>query len=463
MRFKSYLFYIVSLLYLSPLSASSSIQDIDPKPLQTHRLVSDTDHTDFLQKVLNTAVKQVMISSYQVTPQRLFEDGIADSIIQAAERGVAIYIYYDNRPYLSNDDYQDLCAVASYCAKFEENSNHSKCVIKDADTVAIGSYNWLSDSWGTSLNASIVYSGFLATGLINNIWEGVRFYQSIKYENERGQNNFFKNKDAFSTGSYEFKPGQFLYTLRTPEGHGQLLEDVFAKAHEKVFICSPFIRLNKLQTTFTPQLLRCLKEKNVQVTLMMLPKPYNKDEVEQAQIFNVLNQLQKSHSNFSYVTQENIHAKTLIADEDFILEGSFNWLSAVADTDHEANNFEMSAAVRGPLAAAMIREFKHTKMGSFFNSSRVEPSHAPIKQYRHYGAKRKTHTFNRSRGKSGYSPEKLNSQIKVFSGDRFDRDGYCVKINGNYLRDPDTYEIEYFSTYAIAQKVAYSILNKGTF
>lgn len=336
----------------------------DPTPLYARRLVSDADHTTFLKDVLKTATHEVMISSYTVSLKRL----LSDAIITAARRGVKVYVYYENRPWYEGKDYQDFSRITSCCERFEDNANHSKCVTKDKDLVAIGSYNWLSDAREGATNASIVASGLLTLGLINDVWKGIHFYQSLKYDNIRGMQNFLSDRDAFSTGAYQFAPGQFLYTLRTPEAHGLLLEEVFEKAKERILLFSPFIRFKKLQATFTPELLHTLQHKGVHITLLMLPSPCDRAPGEQTKVFALLNELRKFHSNFSYRTQENLHAKTLLADHDLICEGSFNWLSAVTELDHEANNFEMSVAVRGEIAKELIQafqkiEFQETEMG----------------------------------------------------------------------------------------------------
>lgn len=64
--------------------------------------------------------------------------------------------------------------MASHDAVFNENANHSKCVIKEKSAVAIGSHNWLLDPWEDSFNGLMVMRGGLASGLTNDIWQGIR-------------------------------------------------------------------------------------------------------------------------------------------------------------------------------------------------------------------------------------------------------------------------------------------------
>ncbi len=134
-----YILFIICLLNLTPLSAFYGDEDKSYIPLAATRLTSDQEHTNFLKDALNSATNSIMISSYSVAPRRLFQEGIADAIINAAERGVKVYIYYEHRPYYSQEDYKDLSTLQGYCERFEENCNHSKCVLRDKDLVAIGS------------------------------------------------------------------------------------------------------------------------------------------------------------------------------------------------------------------------------------------------------------------------------------------------------------------------------------
>ena len=50
----------------------------------------------------------------------------------------------------------------------------------------------------------------------------------------------------------------------------------------------------------------------------------------------------------------NIHNKTICVDRNCMVEGSFNWLSAVRDRKHRYQRAEMSIAYSGPEAAVFI-------------------------------------------------------------------------------------------------------------
>lgn len=449
--------FTLNLFFLFP-SQEEKLGDIDTH-LHARRLISNAEHTLFLKEVLATATRTIMISTYNVSPKRLFgKEKLGKAIIDAAARGVSVYVYYENRPWYSDKDFAALDSVASCCAKFDENANHSKCIIKDNNMVAIGSHNWLSDSREKSSNGTIVLTGEVAPSIIDQVWQSIRFYQSLEYDNEKGMQKFLRDRDAFSTGSSQFAPRQFLYTPRTPEAHGILLEEVFEKAATRILLFSPFIRQQKLRDTFTHSLLNKLEQKGIKIKLITLPEPCDRNQEEQRVIFSDLDSLCRRYHNFSYVTYPNFHAKTLITD-DFICEGSFNWLSAVSQLDHDANNFEMSIALRGATARTLIQSFEETKLARITSTvsetppvsvkRKSEAQAAPIVSEQPPESRKKTKAL------SDEIPASFESLVKVFSGKSFEMKGYCVRFNGGDYLKGSKGNILYFSTQEKAKYAAY--------
>ena len=436
--------------------------------LRASRLVSEEEHTTFLKHALATATRSVMISTYDVAPQKLFgEENLAQSIVDAAARGVAIYIYYEHRPWYEKEDFKRFEDVASLCTRFEENANHSKCVIKDNELIAIGSYNWLSRSREESHNATIIITGSVVPKISKKIWEGVRFYQSLEYENEEGMQKFLQKESVFSPEFIEFSSGQFLYTLSTPEAHTEFLQDALHKARSRMLVFSPFVRLHKLQQIFTERNLHTLERNHVQMTLITLPSPCDSRE-EREEIFTVLRTLQERYENFSYLTYPNFHAKTLIVDQ-MICEGSYNWLSAVKHIYHDANNFEMSVALRGAVAESLLQTFETTNLGRrvLQHTRPVETSSVKVSKKRSLvqdsEVRRDTvivEEKKKSKSLSLVIPEDFESRISIFSGESFGRNGYCVRFqDGKYLRSREG--ILYFVTSQQAKEAAYKFEQKG--
>jgi hypothetical protein len=180
------------------------------------------------------------------------------------------------------------------------------------------------------------------------------------------------------------------------------------------------------------------------------------------------------------MTHPNFHAKTLLADRDLICEGSFNWLSAVTQIDHGANNFEMSVAVRGTIARDMIQTFEETALGEFVIEKPVETKvRAPLQKKTRIVSNIKQPVPQQTKQirqpdelpinkqpllkKPKISPENtppsFDNIVKVFSGKQFGIEGYCVRFNnGDYLRKGN--DILYFETPEDAKLAAYAIWRK---
>lgn len=462
-----------------------------PKSIQAAHLSTPEEHNQFLIRALCNARNTVMISTYSLSSHKIFGEDIYEALDAAASRGVKIYIYYRNKGYLTEAEERRLSRVCN----FQRIDNHSKCVIQDHTKVAIGSFNWLSETDERSINRSFVMSGLSARKLIEDVWQGVRFYNSLEYGNNAGIDRFLQDPDVLSTGAYEFSPGEFYYTLRSPDAHLQLLEqEVFSKAQKEILICSPFIRFSKLQCILHDRLMSSLEERGVRFHLFTLYEPCKIfGPSEKDRIFEYLRRLTQRYNHFSYSLQENLHAKTIIAD-DLLCEGSFNLLSAVDYIEHEANNFEMSVAIRGRITEPYIRAFRESPLGesvlpldffgtlpSYGDSSASASSSSSASASSSSSAVASQPWTTRPQQGDAITPpgsaSRLTPQhffqaspirawdepnIQVFSGFRFNRPGFCVRLNGNYICDPRR-AIIYFRTQREAENEACRQWNVGNF
>lgn len=434
----SFIAYICIASIHTSIASSSSSQDYTP-PSAT-RLATDAEHKNFLIGSLNSARKSVMISSYDVSPT-IFKDGIAQSIVNAAKRGIQVYIYFEHEARCTDKEHRDLSDIARLCARFEVNCNHSKCVIKDKDTVAIGSYNWLSHFNDTSSNATVVTTGALASRLKDDVWQGMRFYQCLQNDNEKGIANHCADGSLFLPKQYEISNQSCVTLLRSPEAHSIFLKQVFDSAQSNIFMFSPFIKLSRLQDTFTPAVLRSLNVRDIRTILVTLPSPC-KNPVEQSKIFTLLDDLQRNYPCFSYQIRKDFHAKTLVSDN-IICEGSLNWLSAVSETAHEANNYEVSVAIKGEFAANLLKGFYERAIGQSITPP--APHDVGLSQ---------SLTAQASVIKPSAIPASFDKHIKIFSGAKFGKQGFCVKLDADYLRDERNSTI-YFASEAEAKQAAY--------
>src|SRR5437762_1442065 len=124
-KFIKYIFFFSTFITFIPISFAMENDFLDVNSIKTTRLVTGIEHKNFLISALNSAEKSVMISSYDVSPKIFQNENIGGSIINAAQRGVKIYIYFENRPYYTGESYKKLQALENCCTKFETNCNHS--------------------------------------------------------------------------------------------------------------------------------------------------------------------------------------------------------------------------------------------------------------------------------------------------------------------------------------------------
>lgn len=426
----SFLFFISSYSWSSfqeygfskPSTSSTSSASSQNESLIGSSLATEEEHKTFLLDTIKTARKSLMLSSYSISAKDL-KNGIGEALIQAACRGVSVYVYYSNQYGPSNSDHDYILKVASFCKRFEKINNHSKILMKDNEVITIGSQDWLSFFTG-SLNRSITVTGDLASGLAQDAWQTIKLYQSIKHDNYQGIKTFLSNDNVFLTESYEYKKDEFFYTVRTPDAHFKIMDQAFNTAQKRIILVSPFLRLENLQDRINISIIEKIQKRGVSFTLITKEDPCDRTPVEREPILDYLSKLSDFYSCFNVHYMANIHAKTLLYD-DFICEGSFNWLSAVAALDHDANNCEFSIGMKGALATPIIESFNQSEIGQKIGQS------------------------------SHVIPSDFLKEIRVFSGANMNRDGYCVRhTQRGYLKNFSS-TIQYFKTEALAKKAAY--------
>ncbi|WP_417247423.1 AAA domain-containing protein [Celeribacter sp.] len=140
------------------------------------------------------------------------------------------------------------------------------------------------------------------------------------------------------------------YTSRIEnlKAHQSVLTDAFLKAHHRILITSPFLSATAILNDNVPQNITNARKRNVTVTVIYDPS------------FNLEgSQLKKGASDGIKLLEEagatvaaipRTHNKTLAVDENWIVEGSFNWLSAVREETSLYSRREISLKYDGPLA-----------------------------------------------------------------------------------------------------------------
>lgn len=167
-------------------------------------------------------------------------------------------------------------------------------------------------------------------------------------------NTAFKEKiEKFSNLTAEAIQKQVNLELDLSEGaiiettqHKEYLLYALKKAKQAVYIHSPWVRHNVVKE-YEKHIESALK-KGIKVSIKYGLKPRNKTDkppidTESKMLFD---KWDKSYPNFKANTDDN-HSKILICDDEFMIIGSFNWLSfgGLADKDGDTRG-ETSSVVK---------------------------------------------------------------------------------------------------------------------
>lgn len=132
------------------------------------------------------------------------------------------------------------------------------------------------------------------------------------------------------------------FRVATLKKHQQCIKEVFEKAISKVIIVSPFISINAIKADGIIEKIVSFKQKGQNKKVIV----YTDSDLDKT------NGTLKSHSALGREALINagvelkilkgIHNKALIKDNDTLIEGSFNWLSATRDIDNKYYRHEVS-------------------------------------------------------------------------------------------------------------------------
>jgi len=356
----------------STFSQDITKMDLDDKPNLSQnsqprvvffRLTANREHIDMLISEIKSARKKVLITSYDINEYVFDKYNLYGIFAEAVRRGVKFYLYYNDANSLSKNlqfffDAHDI--------KYDQSFTHSKLLVIDNMTIAIGSYNWLSRPYRDSLNGSIFYLGHYGPDLSEAFWDHLRRYRALQYGQFWGVSQFDWDEDNCIGLEFDLPNSSSMIYLPTLETHQDYLLSLFGRAKDRVIICSPFISLNFLEEINYKTLFQTAF-KGVKIYFVSTPKAINETE-----FYNFLIACHLPH--LYLVPVNNFHLKTIILDHDEIAEGSFNWLSASRDRFSDCHNHEATMVVNGPIAVEMISEFFQSRVGKEIatNSIQVE-------------------------------------------------------------------------------------------
>lgn len=323
------------------------------------RLSTPAEHIDLLKQALAKAEKSLLITSYDISHQALEQINFYDRLEQILIRGVKVYIYYND---CKGADEQALQILDRFPhVKCDEAFTHSKFLCVDDQWVCIGSFNWLSsikeNYIDEQIEGSLVsYQHDLNKDLLHDIWDHLRFYRNLQFENYRAAYSFERSERSYTTVIYELEDQSTLEYIPSLDQHCGFLQDMLAQAKHKVVICSPFLSMRQFLADANQVLLRSLV--NRRVSLFILTSNHNSEYQQLVQYLSRIN-----CTYLHVINNENFHLKTVIIDDEIIAEGSFNWLSAVRNEESTFHNHEATLLVRGNAADELVQQFYTSPIG----------------------------------------------------------------------------------------------------
>jgi phosphatidylserine/phosphatidylglycerophosphate/cardiolipin synthase-like enzyme len=142
---------------------------------------------------------------------------------------------------------------------------------------------------------------------------------------------------------------QGTFRISTLDEHRKALRQALDESKERVLIVSPYLTKGAVMADDIPTVLRAAKERGVRVCVV-----YSRD----------LNRWPDSAARVAHTLREagaevkvatRMHSKTLAVDGSWIIEGSFNWLSAKREEGHPHQYQESSLVYQGPDAHELVR------------------------------------------------------------------------------------------------------------
>jgi hypothetical protein len=136
--------------------------------------------------------------------------------------------------------------------------------------------------------------------------------------------------------------------IETLEAHRATLQDALTHAVERVLIVSPYISKTAISEDGIANAISSARVKNVRV-LVVFDLQLNRDGASvRDSARKGIALLKAAGAEVRNVTR--LHSKTLAVDDKWIVEGSFNWLSALRDSNSPYARQERSLRYEGPLA-----------------------------------------------------------------------------------------------------------------
>lgn len=144
------------------------------------------------------------------------------------------------------------------------------------------------------------------------------------------------------------------FRIDTLEKHQQILKKAFEVVKERIVIVSPFISINAINEDDLLNKIKKATGKGVDVLI------YTDKYLDSfnGKLKNSSKEGRRAliDAGAKLTVLNGIHNKSLAIDRDILIEGSFNWLSAIRDKKHPYFRYEVSQIIQGEEAKTQIEQ-----------------------------------------------------------------------------------------------------------
>lgn len=167
------------------------------------------------------------------------------------------------------------------------------------------------------------------------------------------------NSDIESKQSSDIYDHVLTTHVNDTEHHQAILEAAFQRADSELSIVSPFLSINVLSSTLQAKIQDAVVRGVIVTVYCDAALDNSKNVKRKPSSVQAINKL----LSLGVVVKEikGIHSKTIMFETStghVLIEGSFNWLSAVRDKNSPYNRYEASIILIGPKVASRIEEIK---------------------------------------------------------------------------------------------------------
>jgi phosphatidylserine/phosphatidylglycerophosphate/cardiolipin synthase-like enzyme len=137
--------------------------------------------------------------------------------------------------------------------------------------------------------------------------------------------------------------------IDTLEQHREQLAQAMEQARDRLLIVSPYLSRNAIREDEIPDRVQACSRRGVEVTIAYCRDLMGRRQKEADELRDLL-----EASGAIVLALDRVHNKSLAVDSDWIVEGSFNWLSASRNPRSAHHRYEVSMLCRSPQANEMI-------------------------------------------------------------------------------------------------------------